>query len=87
MEPLKLDLPLRTIRNENLCWKADVVPNNGRSDFKLIIVCDGTAEADGSYIIPEYEYPCLIKVRLFHVFNNAGCRYVEQENMHIKIYI
>ena len=86
MEPLELDLPLRTIRNESLYWKVDV-PNNGRSNFKLIIVCDGTAEADGSYIIPEYEYPGLIKVRLFHVFNNAGCRYVEQENMHIKIYI
>ena len=66
MEPLELDLPLRTIRNESLYWEADEVPNNGRSNFKLIIVSDGTAETDNSYVIPEYEYPGLIKVRLLY---------------------
>ena len=66
MGPLGLDLPLRTVRNESLYWKADVLPNNGRSNFKMVIVSDGTADTDGCYVIPEYEYPGLIKVGLFY---------------------
>ena len=62
MEPLGLDLPLRAVRNECLYWKADELPSNGRSNFKIIIVSDGDTDTDGSYIIPEYEYPGLVKV-------------------------
>ena len=64
MGPLGLDLPLRTVRNESLYWEADELPNNGRSNFKIIIISDGSADTDGSYIIPEYEYPGLIKVNV-----------------------
>ena len=62
MEPLGLDLPLRAVRNESLYWEADELPNNGRSNFKIVIVSDGDKDTDGSYIIPEYEYPGLVKV-------------------------
>lgn len=64
MESLGLDLPLRTVRNESLYWESDVLPNNAKSDFKIVIVSDGNAETDGTYIIPEYEYPGLIKVNI-----------------------
>lgn len=67
MEPLGLDLPLRTVRNESLYWGADVLLNNGRKNFKMIIISDGSADTDGAYIIPEYEYPGLLKVNLLHV--------------------
>ena len=32
----------------------------------MVIVSDGTADTDGCYVIPEYEYPGLIKVGLFY---------------------
>ena len=67
MELLGIDIPFRTIRNETLYWKADVLPNNGRSNFKMIIVTEESGEPYGTYIMPEYEYPGLIKVKLFHV--------------------
>jgi len=59
-----LDLPLRTIRIENLYWEADELPNNARSNFNILIINipDGNEGTDGCYIIPEYEYPGLIKV-------------------------
>jgi len=59
--PLGLDLPLRTLRNESLFWEADPLPDNGRRNFNLIIVSDGE-DTDGCYIIPEHEYPGLVKV-------------------------
>ena len=64
MEPLGIDLPFRTIRNETLYWKADELPNNGRSNFMIIIVSEDTVQPYGTYIMPEYEYPGLIKVKL-----------------------
>ena len=67
MELLGIDLPFRTIRNETLYWQADVLPNNGRSNFKIIIVSEKSEELYGTYIMPEYEYPGLIKVKLLHV--------------------
>lgn len=63
---LGLDLPLRAVRNESLYWKADELPNNGRSNFNIVFVSDGS-DTDGTYVIPEYEYPGLVKVRLFVV--------------------
>ena len=62
MALLGVDLPLRTVRNESLYWEADELPNNARSNFKIVIISDGSPDTDGSFIIPEYEYPGLIKV-------------------------
>ena len=73
MEPLGLDLPLRAVRNESLYWKADELPNNGRSNFKIVIVSDGDTDTDGSYIIPEYEYPGLVKVTTMVQAVNTYC--------------
>ena len=64
MEMLGIDLPFRTIRNETLYWKAHALPNNGRSNFKIIIVSEKSEELYGAYILPEYEYPGLIKVKV-----------------------
>ena len=58
LQPLGLDLPLRPLRIENLYWEIDELPNNSRSSVSIIC-----AEEDNDcYIIPEYEYPGLIKV-------------------------
>ena len=56
-----MDLPLRTVRNESLFWEADPLPDNGRRNFNIIIVSDGE-DTDGCYMIPEHEYPGLVKV-------------------------
>ena len=58
LQPLGLDLPLRTIRVESLYWKLDELPNNTNSGISVII----PEEDNGCYIVPEYEYPGLIKV-------------------------
>ena len=63
MEPLGLDLPLRTVRNESLYWEANELLNNARSNFNIVIISDGSPDTDGCYIIPEYEYPGLVKVK------------------------
>ena len=62
MEPLGIDLPLTNMRIETLYWKADVLPNNGRSNFMITIVSEDSEQTYGCYIMPEYEYPGLIKV-------------------------
>ena len=64
MAPLGVNLPLRTVRNESLYWEADEQPNSARSNFKIIIISDGSPDTDGSCIFPEYEYPGLIKVNI-----------------------
>ncbi|XP_065897175.1 peroxisomal sarcosine oxidase-like isoform X2 [Dysidea avara] len=61
LELLGLDLPLRTVRNESLFWEADPLPDNGRRNFNIIIVSDGE-DTDGCYMIPEHEYPGLVKI-------------------------
>lgn len=58
LQPLGLDLPLRPVRVESLYWEIDTLPNNARSSVSLIDI----EEDEGCYIIPEYEYPGLIKV-------------------------
>ena len=63
MESLGIDLPLTNMRIESLYWKADALPNNGRSSFKIIIVSEGSEQPYGCYLIPEYEYPGLVKVK------------------------
>ena len=69
MKPLGIDLPLTNVRIETAYWKADVLPNNGRSNFKTTVVSEECDELYGCYLIPEYEYPGLIKVNSF-IMNN-----------------
>ena len=69
MKPLGIDLPLTNVRIETAYWKADALPNNGRSNFKIIIVSEESEQPYGCYLIPEYEYPGLIKVNSF-IMNN-----------------
>ena len=69
MEALGIDLPLTNLRYETVYWKADALPNNGRSNFKIIIVSETNDEPYGCYLMPEYEYPGLIKVNSF-IMNN-----------------
>ena len=74
MDPLGIDLPLTNMRIENLYWKADALPNNGRSNFKITVVSEESKHPDGCYLIPEYEYPGLIKVNSFMM--NNSYRYI-----------
>ena len=60
LQPLGLDLPLRPVRVESLYWETDPVPSNVNNGVCII----GFEEDDGCYIVPEYEYPGLIKVTL-----------------------
>ena len=69
MEPLGIDLPLTNVRIETLYWKADALPNNRRSNFKIIIVSEESEQPYGCYLMPEYEYPGLIKVNSFIMSN------------------
>ena len=70
LQPLGLDLPLKAIRIESLYWEADVLPNNARSSFynATVNICESSEEEediDGCYMLPEYEYPGLIKVQKY----------------------
>ena len=69
MKPLGIDIPLTTLRYETVYWKADAVPNNGRSNFMIVIVSEKNDEPYGCYLMPEYEYPGLIKVNSFIMSN------------------
>ena len=61
LQSLGLDLPLRIIRVESLYWEIDKLPNNASSGISVIV----PEEDSGCYIIPEYEYPGLIKVKYY----------------------
>ncbi|XP_065897172.1 peroxisomal sarcosine oxidase-like isoform X2 [Dysidea avara] len=62
LKPLGLDLPLRTVRKEQLYWKITPLPDNGGRGFDIVVIADDDDEHDGFYVIPEYEYPGLVKV-------------------------
>lgn len=57
-------MPLRPIRIESLYWEIDEMPNIAKSGICIINI----EEDEGCYIVPEYEYPGLIKVCM-HIHN------------------
>ena len=57
-----MDLPLRTVRKEHLYWKITPLPDSDGRGFDIVVIADDDGEHDGFYIIPEYEYPGLVKV-------------------------
>ena len=65
LQLLGLDLPLRTVRIESLYWELDEPSNDTSNGVSLV---DTEEDDDGCYIVPEYEYPGLIKVKyLMHL--------------------
>jgi len=65
LQPLGLDLPLRAIRKEHLYWKITPSPDNEWRGFDMVIIADDNSVYDGFYVIPEYEYPGLVKVQMY----------------------
>ena len=65
LQPLGLELPLRPVRVESLYWEIDAVPGSANSGVCII----GFEEDDGCYIVPEYEYPGMIKVIIMYLLH------------------
>lgn len=56
---------MRPVRVESLYWEIDAVPGSANSGVCII----GFEEDDGCYIVPEYEYPGMIKVIIMYLLH------------------
>jgi len=61
LQPLGLNLPLKTVRKEHLYWKITPLLENDGRGIGMVIFADDD-ESEGCYISPEFEYPGLVKV-------------------------